>query len=286
MDEHQAGAQVGAAFERSLNKAGRGVSASAAPAAVPHDPDIERLTLLAERMAPVVRDLPDSIDLFDTGFLPGPPPRYWVDMLSFVEMARDHLTYRFLQDSRLGRTVITETTSLDAMTDAVTAYIAQRLLERERQIAELELRAELGALPPSPYASPYANVVQPPQPAAWAPPQSPVMPQPVPFPTPQAWPVAPQNGGMQTQPGWTATPQPAPFAPPLNAPMPTEAGGLGMFGFGKKPSPVATPVAPDPLTGMTQGSPGVSYRTAGLLFLVGIAIGAVMIVLFALSSGR
>ena len=94
MDEHQAGAQVGVAFERALNKTA-GARSVSAPEPVDRDPAAERLRVLAERMAPVVRDLPDSVDLFDTGFLPGPPPRYWVDMLSFVEMARDNLTYRF-----------------------------------------------------------------------------------------------------------------------------------------------------------------------------------------------
>ncbi len=53
-------------------------------------------------------------------------------MTSFVVMDRDRRTYRFLKDTRLGRTVILETAKLDDMADTITSYVAERIIERER----------------------------------------------------------------------------------------------------------------------------------------------------------
>ena len=53
-------------------------------------------------------------------------------MTSFVVMDRDRRTYRFLKDTRLGRTVLLETANLNDMADVVTNYVAERIIERER----------------------------------------------------------------------------------------------------------------------------------------------------------
>jgi hypothetical protein len=53
-------------------------------------------------------------------------------MTSFVVLARDRRTYRFLKDTRLGRTVIQETAKLEDMADTITHYVAERIVERER----------------------------------------------------------------------------------------------------------------------------------------------------------
>lgn len=99
------------------------------------DAEMARLTLLKDRIDPVIAQVPAEIDLFDIGLTPGDPARLWVDMISFVEMARDKRTYRFLQDTRLGRSVIMESDRVDEVGEAITAYIAQRLIERERMLA-------------------------------------------------------------------------------------------------------------------------------------------------------
>ena len=65
---------------------------------------------------------------------PGTPPRLWIDLTSFVIMGRDRRTYRFLKDTRLGRTVIRETSNLNEIADTVTQYVAERIIERERAI--------------------------------------------------------------------------------------------------------------------------------------------------------
>ena len=94
-----------------------------------------RLEMLSEAMKPVLEQVPDAVDLFDTGLVPGDHPRYFLDMLAFVEMGRDRRIYRFLQDTRHGRIVLAETDKLDAMVETMTNYVARRLVEREQAMA-------------------------------------------------------------------------------------------------------------------------------------------------------
>ena len=101
------------------------------------DAELARLELLREMLEPVLSQIPPEADLFDTGVVPGEHPRLFVDMIAFVEMARDRRTYRFLQDRRDGRVLLAETDSVGAMLRALTAYIARRLVEREKLLAAL-----------------------------------------------------------------------------------------------------------------------------------------------------
>lgn len=96
--------------------------------------ELARLDLLQESLADVFAQIPPEIDLFDTGLVPGPTPRLFIDMLGFVEMARDRRTYRFLRETRHGRVTMIETDDLDRITAEVTAYVARRLVEREKAL--------------------------------------------------------------------------------------------------------------------------------------------------------
>jgi hypothetical protein len=49
-------------------------------------------------------------------------------------MGRDKRIYRFVQDTRFGRIVIAESHDVAVMVDAVTDYVARRLIERERAL--------------------------------------------------------------------------------------------------------------------------------------------------------
>lgn len=93
-----------------------------------------RLELLAEALEGVAADIPPDHDQLLVGILPGSQPRFWVDATSFVVMGRDKRQYQFLKDTRLGRTVILESANLDAVADAVTRYVAERIVEREQAI--------------------------------------------------------------------------------------------------------------------------------------------------------
>jgi hypothetical protein len=98
------------------------------------DAERARLELLADELRSVFNEVPEDDDQFIFTVAAGTPPRLWIDMTSFVVMARDRRSYRFLKDTRLGRTVILETAKLDDMADTVTHYVAERIIERERAI--------------------------------------------------------------------------------------------------------------------------------------------------------
>ncbi len=74
--------------------------------------------------------------MFDRGISRGETPRLWIDPIAHVAMGRDKRIYRFVQDSRYGRKVLAETGNVVEMVDAVTRYLAQRLIERERALAD------------------------------------------------------------------------------------------------------------------------------------------------------
>ena len=93
-----------------------------------------RLDLLSEELTAVFADVPPDNETFIFTVANSTPARLWIDMTSFVVMGRDHRTYRFLKDSRLGRTVILESTDIAALADCITNYVAERIIERERSI--------------------------------------------------------------------------------------------------------------------------------------------------------
>lgn len=108
--------------------------------------EIARLALLHEELEPVFAQTPREVDIFDLGLVPGDRPRLFVDMVSFVEMARDKRTYRFMRDGRYGRSTIAESDRVDPIVEAVTAYVARRLIERERLLADDDRLAGLASL--------------------------------------------------------------------------------------------------------------------------------------------
>ena len=98
------------------------------------DAERARLELLAEELRGVFAEVPADDDQFIFTVAAGTPPRLWIDMTAFVVMGRDRRTYRFLKDTRLGRTVIVESAELADVGDTITHYVAERIIERERAI--------------------------------------------------------------------------------------------------------------------------------------------------------
>jgi hypothetical protein len=94
-----------------------------------------RLEMLRDALEPVFAQLPKDADMFDLGLVPGEKPRLFVDMVAYVELDRDRRTFRLVQDTRAGRFVLAENDRIDPMTEAVTAYLGRRLVERERALA-------------------------------------------------------------------------------------------------------------------------------------------------------
>ncbi|HMF20893.1 MAG TPA: hypothetical protein VKG24_02035 [Pseudolabrys sp.] len=100
------------------------------------DADVARLELLNDALEPVFKDIPDNVELFDRGLSKGDIPRLWVDVVAHVEMGRDKRQYRFVQDTRYGRTILAESYEVPVLVDAITRYVARRLVERERALTD------------------------------------------------------------------------------------------------------------------------------------------------------
>jgi hypothetical protein len=100
------------------------------------DADLARLELLNDALDPIFKEVPTGIDLFDRGISRGDVPRLWIDMIAHVEMGRDKRLYRFVQDTRYGRTTLAESYESSEIVDAVTRYMARRMVERERALTD------------------------------------------------------------------------------------------------------------------------------------------------------
>jgi hypothetical protein len=98
------------------------------------DAEVARLEILNEALDPLFAQIPDHVDLFDRGISQGENPRLWIDVVAHVLMGRDKRIYRFVQDTRFGRIVIAESHEVAATVDAVTDYVARRMVEREHAL--------------------------------------------------------------------------------------------------------------------------------------------------------
>jgi hypothetical protein len=98
------------------------------------DAEVARLEILNDALDPLFAQVPDQIDLFDRGISQGETPRLWIDVVAHVRMGRDKRIYRFVQDTRFGRIVIAESHEVAAIVDAVTDYVARRMIEREHAL--------------------------------------------------------------------------------------------------------------------------------------------------------
>jgi hypothetical protein len=101
-----------------------------------HDAEVARLELLNEALDPLFAEVPAEVDLFDRGVSRGETPRLWLDAVAHVGMARDKRVYRLVQDTRYGRKVLAESPNISEIAEAVTKYLAQRLIDRERALSD------------------------------------------------------------------------------------------------------------------------------------------------------
>jgi hypothetical protein len=108
------------------------------------DADLARLELLNEALNPLFAEVTPEVDLFDRGISRGETPRLWIDAVTHVAMGRDKRLYRFLHDSRMGRRVLAESHEIPDIVQAVTTYVARRLVERQRALeADPDLLARI-----------------------------------------------------------------------------------------------------------------------------------------------
>src|SRR6201996_1039424 len=102
------------------------------------DAEVARLEILNDALDPLFAQVPDNIDLFERGISNGETPRLWIDVVAHVVMGRDKRIYRFVQDSRYGRIVLAESHEVPVIVDAVTDYVARRIVEREHVLAPIK----------------------------------------------------------------------------------------------------------------------------------------------------
>lgn len=111
------------------------------------DAEIARLEILNEALDPLFAEVPDTIELFDRAIARGDKPRLWIDLIAHIDMGRDNRTYRFMQDSRYGRQVLAESAQVGDVVEAVSKYMARRIVERERALAADAQAARQDAAP-------------------------------------------------------------------------------------------------------------------------------------------
>jgi len=99
------------------------------------DAELARLEILNEALDPLFADIPNTIDMFDRGLSQGERPRLWMARVAHVQMGRDKRLYRFVQDTSYGRTLLSESHDPYVMANAITDYVARRMIEREQAIA-------------------------------------------------------------------------------------------------------------------------------------------------------
>jgi hypothetical protein len=112
------------------------------------DAEVARLEILNEALDPLFAQVPDRVDLFDRGISQGDTPRLWIDVVAHVLMRRDKRIYRFVQDTRFGRIVIAESHDVVTIVDAVTDYVARRMIEREHALVATAMAEPAAVEPP------------------------------------------------------------------------------------------------------------------------------------------
>ncbi|MCK1636446.1 hypothetical protein IVA95_02290 [Bradyrhizobium sp. 157] len=101
------------------------------------DAEVARLEILNEALDPLFAEVPEQVDLFDRGVSQGETPRLWIDVVAHIVMGRDKRMYRFVQDTRFGRIVLAESHDVPVIVDAVTGYVARRMIEREHAMVAM-----------------------------------------------------------------------------------------------------------------------------------------------------
>ena len=100
------------------------------------DAEMARLEMLNDALDPLFNELPAEVEVFDRGISRGDNPRLWIDMIAHVHMGRDKRRYRFVQDTRNGRKLLAESNDIQEMVGTIRHYVATRLVERERALAD------------------------------------------------------------------------------------------------------------------------------------------------------
>lgn len=111
--------------------------------------DIARLELLLQDLQPVFDVVPATDEQWDFCLNKGMQPRLWLDASAFVMIACDRRSYRFVRDTRLGRIILADNKDIKVISEAVTRYIASRIVERERLMDDWTSEVPVAAQQPA-----------------------------------------------------------------------------------------------------------------------------------------
>src|SRR5215203_329165 len=112
------------------------------------DAEVARLEILNEALDSLFAEVPEQVDMFDRGVSQGETPRLWIDVVAHVVMGRDKRICRFVQDTRFGRIVIAESHDVPVIVNAVTDYVARRMIEREHALVATPVVEPVVEAPP------------------------------------------------------------------------------------------------------------------------------------------
>lgn len=90
-----------------------------------------KLEMLGESLKDTFDEAARYPDLFDCAISSVPTPRLFVDAVTHVTMARDQKTYRVIRNTRQGRVILEESPEISVITNAVTRYMAERIVEQQ-----------------------------------------------------------------------------------------------------------------------------------------------------------
>ncbi|MGL4323587.1 MAG: hypothetical protein ACRCTD_06045 [Beijerinckiaceae bacterium] len=128
--------------------------------------EIARLEQLRLALAPLFDQAGRELVQFDHGLVASETPRLFIDMIAYVEMGHDRHSYTFIQDTREGPVTLAQSAATDGMVEAVTNYVARRLVERERALASVKsgqsaVRRDAAetALPQNTTATPFGEIL-------------------------------------------------------------------------------------------------------------------------------
>ncbi|OJY38695.1 MAG: hypothetical protein BGP06_08510 [Rhizobiales bacterium 65-9] len=97
--------------------------------------EIGRLERLRVALAPVFAQTGRHADAFDHGLAAGERPKLFIDMIAFIDCGHDRKSYRFVQDTRDGQRMLAQSEAVEPIVEAVTMYVARRIVEREKAMA-------------------------------------------------------------------------------------------------------------------------------------------------------
>ena len=101
------------------------------------DAELARLELLNEALDPLFNEMPPEIELFDRGISRGDTPRLWIDAIAACDDGRaTSAAIISCRTPAIGRKVLAESNEIKDIVEAVTHYVASRMIERERALAE------------------------------------------------------------------------------------------------------------------------------------------------------